>query len=66
MRFSKLWLAVSLLAVVLGGFALISRKYIWLYVTCTMVHEAAHTCGHPREGAPSRAEAQAFGGICPQ
>lgn len=36
-----------------------------LLLACTMVHEAAHTCGHPREGAPNRAEAQAFGGICP-
>jgi RHS repeat-associated protein len=37
-----------------------------LWLACTMVHEAAHTCGHPFEGTPKLAEKQAFGGICPQ
>lgn len=37
-----------------------------LSIACTMVHEAAHTGGHPFEGVPNRAEKQAFGGICPQ
>jgi RHS repeat-associated protein len=37
-----------------------------LWLACTMVHEAAHTCGHPFEGTPKLAEKQAFGGVCPQ
>jgi len=32
-RFSKLWLSVSLVVLAFAGFAAVSRKYIWLYVT---------------------------------
>jgi RHS repeat-associated protein len=34
-------------------------------VACTMIHELAHTCHHPKEGAPDQAENQAFPGLCP-
>ncbi|HEY6385112.1 MAG TPA: RHS repeat-associated core domain-containing protein [Candidatus Acidoferrum sp.] len=33
-------------------------------LACTIIHEFAHTCGHPFEGVPQRAEKQAFPGVC--
>ena len=33
-------------------------------LACTMIHELAHTCGHPRDSAPDRAANQAFPGLC--
>ena len=42
-----------------------AATYSDLWLACTMVHEAAHTCGHPFEGTPKLAEKQAFGGLCP-
>jgi RHS repeat-associated protein len=35
-------------------------------VACIMIHEIAHTCGHPGEGVPDKAMNQAFPGQCPQ
>jgi len=33
-------------------------------LACIMIHEFAHTCGHPLEGTPDRAAHQAFPGLC--
>ena len=35
-------------------------------MACIMIHELAHTCGHPLEGTPDKAMNQAFPGQCPQ
>ncbi|MGD1078911.1 MAG: RHS repeat-associated core domain-containing protein [Candidatus Sulfotelmatobacter sp.] len=35
-------------------------------MACIMIHEMAHTCGHPGEGTPDKAMNQAFPGQCPQ
>ena len=35
-------------------------------MACIMIHEFAHTCHHPFEGAPDKAMNQAFPGQCPQ
>lgn len=33
-------------------------------IACILIHEFAHTCGHPFEGTPDRAANQAFPGLC--
>jgi RHS repeat-associated protein len=35
-------------------------------MACVIIHEFAHTCGHPLEGTPDKAMNQAFPGQCPQ
>lgn len=34
------------------------------FLACIVIHEFAHTCGHPFEGKPDQAANQAFPGVC--